>query len=97
MPDLLVNDIDEQMLQRIRALADEHGWSTNTVIVRALKFALGLSADDPAPRARGDIATLRGVWNQHESKAFSEAIEAFRRVDSNPLFEDDGKSGDKPR
>jgi hypothetical protein len=34
---------------------------------------------------------MRGVWNQTENLAFSEAMEAFRQVDSGPTFEPNKK------
>jgi len=87
MADLLLKDIDEETLARMRAAASERACSLEDIGVRALRFAFGLGIEDFAPRDRQDIATLRGVWNQGENQAFREAIEAFKRVDSGPSFE----------
>jgi plasmid stability protein len=89
MRNLMVRDIDEAMLDRIRVIAIEQGCSTNEIAVRALRYALGLSDEELVPRDRQDIATMRGIWNQSESQAFREAMDAFRQVESGPLFEPD--------
>lgn len=87
MAELRVRDIDEETFERMTALANERGWSLNEVALRALRYALGLSTEHLSGQDRQDIATMRGVWNQTENQAFSEAMEAFRRVDSGPTFE----------
>ncbi len=87
MPDILLRNIDAATFERIRAAASAQGCPLEDVSLRALQFAFGLTTEDPAPRDRQDIATLRGVWNQGENQAFREAIEAFQRVDSGPAFE----------
>jgi hypothetical protein len=87
MPDLVLKDIDDTTFERLRAVASEHGCRLDEIGLRALRFALGLSAEDLIARDRQDIATLRGIWNQGENQAFHEAIEAFKQVDSGPSFE----------
>ena len=89
MPDILLRDIDDATFERIRTAASERGCALEDITLRALRFAFGLSAEDPAPRDRQDIATLRGVWNQGENHAFRDAIEAFQQVASGPSFEGD--------
>ena len=90
MPDILLKDLDEATFERMSAAASERGCALDEIARRALRFAFGLSSEDPAPRDRQDIATLRGVWNQGENQAFREAIEAFQRVDSGPSFDSAG-------
>lgn len=87
MPEILLKDIDATTFECIRAAASERGCTLEEISIRALRFAFGLSAEDLAPRDRQDIATMRGVWNQGENQAFREAIEAFKQVDSGPMFE----------
>ena len=87
MAEIRVKNIDEETFERLIALADERGWSINEVALRALRYALGLSTEHPSGQDRQDIATMRGVWNQSENQAFSEAMDAFRQVDSGPTFE----------
>lgn len=87
MAEIRVKDIDDETFERLTALANERGWTTNEVALRALRYALGLSTEHLSGQDRQDIATMRGVWNQSENQAFSEAMEAFRQVDSGPTFE----------
>lgn len=87
MAEIRVKDIDQETYDRLIALANERGWTTNEVALRALRYALGLSAEHLSGQDRQDIATMRGVWNQTENQAFHEAMEAFRQVDSGPTFE----------
>jgi hypothetical protein len=91
MAEILISNIDKATLTRMTELANERGWSTNEVALRALRYALGLSTEHLSANDRQDIATMRGVWNQSENLAFREAMEAFRRVESGPTFE----AGDK--
>lgn len=89
MPDLVLKDIDEATFERLVAVASEQGCGLEEIGVRALRVALGLSAEDLVARDRQDIATLRGIWNHGENQAFHEAMEAFKQVDSGPSFEAD--------
>ncbi|HPG93838.1 MAG: hypothetical protein WAS23_04670 [Dokdonella sp.] len=89
MAEFWIRDIDNATLDRLNALANERGWSPGATAVRALRYALGLSTEPVMRQDRQDIATMRGVWNQSESQAFHEAMEAFRQVDSGPSFEPD--------
>ncbi|MCC6441256.1 MAG: hypothetical protein IT476_11610 [Rhodanobacteraceae bacterium] len=93
MTDFLIQSIDRVTLERLELLAGERGWSTNDTALRALRYALGISSEPVIGRDRQDIATMRGVWNQLENQAFSEAMDAFRKVDSGPSFETLPKSG----
>jgi hypothetical protein len=86
MAEILISNIDKATLTRMTELANERGWSTNEVALRALRYALGLSTEHLAAQDRQDIATLRGVWNQNENQAFREAMDAFRQVESGPTF-----------
>ncbi|HMM65561.1 MAG TPA: hypothetical protein PKC03_01345 [Dokdonella sp.] len=87
MAEILISDIDRATLARMTELANERGWSTNEVALRALRYALGLSTEHPGGTDRQDIATMRGVWNQTENLAFREAMDAFRQIESGPTFE----------
>lgn len=87
MAEILISNIDKATLARMTELANERGWSTNEVALRALRYALGLSTEYLGASDRQDIATMRGVWNQSENQAFREAMEAFRQVESGPTFE----------
>ena len=76
MADFLLRDIDERVAERIKEMARQRGWPLNDVILHLIKQALGLSEPEPAP-VPGDIARLLGSWDDEETRAFNEAMQAF--------------------
>lgn len=78
MPDILVKDIDPAVADRIKRIARDRGWPINDVVLSLLRQALGL--EQPDPPLPGDIARLTGTWEDEESKALAEAIEALKRL-----------------
>lgn len=78
MPDILVKDIDPAVADRIKRIARDRGWPINDVVLALLRQALGL--EQPDPPLPGDIARLTGTWEDEESKALAEAIEALKRL-----------------
>jgi hypothetical protein len=86
MADFLVRDIDERVAERLKELARQKGWPLNDVILHLLKQALGLAEPDPPP-VPGDIARLRGAWNDEEARAFYEAMNAMSELpDDAPAY-----------
>ena len=96
MTDIMIREVDDAIAARLREVAVERNWPVDEVVVRALRFALGLGGEDLARRERQDIAHLGGTWNSGETEAFREALSAFERVDGQPLFAD-GVPVEKPR
>ncbi len=78
MPDLLVKDIDSEIAERIKRMARDRGWPINDVVLSLLRQALGM--EKPEPPLPGDIARLTGTWEDEESRALKEAIEALRKL-----------------
>lgn len=76
MADFLLRDIDERVAERIKEMARQRGWPLNDVILHLIKQALGLSEPEPPP-VPGDIARLIGSWDDEETRAFNEAMQAF--------------------
>ena len=86
MADFLVRDIDERVAERLKELARQKGWPLNDVILHLLKQALGLAEPEPPP-VPGDIARLRGAWNDDEARAFYEAMNAMTELpDDAPAY-----------
>ncbi len=83
MADILLRDIDPEMAERIKALARERGWPIHDVILHLLRQGLGLAEPEP-PKEPGDIARLHGAWDEHESRAFDEAVQALQRLKDEP-------------
>jgi len=86
VPDILVRNIDEPLADRIKAIAREREWSINDVILHALRHSLGLVDEDLVHREMHDIAVIGGTWDSRETSAFRSAVEAFERIDGQPLF-----------
>jgi len=93
--DILIREVDDAIAERVRQVAVERNWPVNEVILRALRYALGLGGEDLARRDPQDIAHLRGTWNSGETAAFREALNAFEHVEGTPLFST-GEDGAKP-
>jgi hypothetical protein len=89
MTDILIREVDEAIAARVRQIAIERNLPVNDVILKALRYALGLGGEDLARSDRQDIAHLRGTWNSGETAAFREALKAFERVEGAPLFCDE--------
>lgn len=79
MPDFLIRDIDATMAERIKDIARERGWPLNDTILHLIKRGLGMVEPEPPPEP-GDIARLPGTLNDDESKAFLEAMSAFKQL-----------------
>lgn len=78
MPDILVKDIDPDIADRIKRMARDRGWPINDVVLSLLRQALGMEKPElPLP---GDIARLTGTWEDEESRALKEAIEALHKL-----------------
>ena len=78
MPDFLVRDIEPQVADRIKRIARERGWPINDVILRLIKEALGMAQPEvPVP---GDIARLAGTFEDDESRALAEAMNALKEL-----------------
>jgi hypothetical protein len=88
MTDILIHEVDEAIAARVRQIAIERNLPVNDVILKALRYALGLGGEDLSRGDRQDIAHLRGTWNSGETAAFREALKAFERVEGTPLFVD---------
>ncbi len=76
MADFLLRDIDERMADRLKEIARQKGWPLNDVILHQLKQSLGMVEPEPPP-VPGDIARLNRAWDDDESRAFAEAMQAF--------------------
>lgn len=97
MPDILVRNIEEVVADRIKAIAREHNWTINDVILHVLKQALGFGGEDIFKREMHDIAVLSGTWDAKETAAFRSAVEAFENREGQPLFSDTPEKSDQPK
>ena len=77
MPDIVIRHIDEDLAERIKALARERHWSINDVILHLLRHGLGIEHGDFPFIKAADIAHLGGTWDPTESQAFKDAMSAM--------------------
>ena len=88
VPDILVRNIEDSVAERIKAIARERNLSINEVILHVLRHSLGLGGEDFSRRDAHDVAVIGSTWDAGETAAFRTALEAFERVDGQPLFVD---------
>ncbi len=80
MSDFVIHQVDNQTVERIKALAGHRRWSVNDVALHALRQGLGLSAAGQIFTASmldpGELV-LAGHWEASEKAAFQEALQAL--------------------
>ncbi|MEO7067758.1 MAG: hypothetical protein ABI114_12665 [Rhodanobacter sp.] len=88
MPNVLVQNIEGVLAERIYSLAKERQWSINEVMLYALRNGLGISAAQEFSETLRDPAdgmTLDGHWESAESGAFQEALDALAQAPATQL------------
>ena len=85
MTDIVLRDIDSGLADRIRRLADAHGWDTEETLRRALDLGL---------RACENSAAIHLV--EHESGILQSAIDALEQVPNDPGFALIGRADQAP-
>ncbi len=77
MKSITVHQLDEELLNGIEKLANEHGASLNRTIKQLLRQALGLESIKKPPV---DFSDLCGVWSAAELKEFEENTAELNHV-----------------
>lgn len=78
VPDIVVRNIDDTMVERVKEIARNRKWSINDVILHALRSGLGMGNESLGnEREFHSIATLGGTWHADETAAFEEALDAL--------------------
>lgn len=85
MADILLRGLSDEITERIKHRARELGWPIQDVIVHLLKQGLGMVEPLPAPEP-GDIARLRGTWDDEESRALSAAMAEFMKLPDDTAY-----------
>lgn len=83
MPDMLVQYVDSQLVERLRLLANERGCSMNEVLLLALRRGVGLFSTRPSSESHCDAAMLDGRdddWEAAERGAFRDALRALAQT-----------------
>ncbi|MEO8855873.1 MAG: hypothetical protein ABI343_02690 [Burkholderiaceae bacterium] len=80
MPDMIVQNIEGLLAERIKALAKHRGCSVNDVMLQALRSGLGISVAHEFSESQRDPAALGlldGHWEAAEQGVFEEALRAL--------------------
>ena len=80
---MMIRHVDDLLVERIRVLAKERNWSTNDVLLHALRHGLGLSAAQEYSEFARDPDALKELdadWAEAERGVFNEALLALARA-----------------
>ena len=83
MPDLLVQQVDSLLVERIKSLARDRHCSINDVVLHALRHSLGVLAAGEYSETLCDsqaLTLLDEHWAAEERGVFQEALDALART-----------------
>ncbi len=83
MPEMIVQQVDELLVKRIKLLARERQCSINEVLLDALRYGLGMSEASQFSQSQRDpeaLAVLDGHWDAAEQGIFQEAVKALAKT-----------------
>jgi plasmid stability protein len=82
MKQLTIRGFDEALEKQLRKLAAEENLSLNKAVLKLLREATGLAANQPSPNRIGNrLDAFMGVWSEQEEEEFNAAIAAFEQID----------------
>lgn len=82
MKQLTIRGFDEVLEKQLRKVAAEENLSLNKVVLKLLKEATGLAADQQSPNRVGDrLDAFMGVWSEQEEQAFNTAVTVLEQID----------------
>ena len=83
MKQLTIRGFDEALEQQLRKVAAAEHLSLNKAVLKLLKEATGLGANQPfSPNCIGDrLDAFIGVWSEQEEQEFNTSIAAFEQID----------------
>lgn len=82
MNQLTIRGFDDELAERIRALARREGISLNRAVLRLLRRGAGLGDGSAGPDTVGDsLDHLIGTWTAAEAVEMGRALEDLSQVD----------------
>lgn len=79
MTHITLRRVPDELAQRLRLHAKEHGQSMNSAAISLLSQQLGLT---PKKRhKRRDLSRFAGVWSAEEAEEFAANTAAFEEID----------------
>ena len=88
MSNLIVRDLDDRILLRLKTLSKQRGLSTNRYLRQIIEQAVlaakpaGDASQIHDPLApRNDLSRYAGTWTKSEYAAFTKAAKDFEKID----------------
>jgi plasmid stability protein len=79
--DLTIHNLDENLMERLRAEAQRRGVGIDSIVSQALLQMLPQSANERNGAVQRDVSELAGVWGEAEAEEFFAAIKDLEQVD----------------
>lgn len=85
LQELKLENIDEEIIKRLKSRAANKGIDLNTFILSIFKKAIGMDSANTT-EIQGDVYHdldyLAGTWTEEEAESFMKATEDFNKIDS---------------
>ena len=82
MKHLTISGFDEELVARIRRLADQERISLNQAVLRLLRVGAGLGPPvQSAKTVGGSLDHLIGTWTDEEADEMQDALQDWERID----------------
>jgi plasmid stability protein len=79
--DLTIHNLDENLMERLRAEAQRRGVGIDSIVSQALLQMLSKSANEKNDAVQRDVSELAGVWGEADAEEFFAAIKDLEQVD----------------
>ncbi|MEO6967642.1 MAG: hypothetical protein ABI132_04190 [Rhodanobacteraceae bacterium] len=97
MPEILLQQIDEALLARLRTVARQRECSLEELIVATLRHAFASFERPDVPEADSDaIGLVATHWDAEEAAFLRDAAQAFDEVPKGDTVPESGSEWDKP-
>lgn len=80
MKSLHLRKIDDDLMFRLKQMAEDQKMSINSLILSILRYGLGLAKKRKLP-TYNDLDALIGTWNEEDLKEFQKNTTDFGKID----------------
>jgi plasmid stability protein len=82
MNQLTVRGFDDELIAKLRGLAEQEGTSLNQAALKLLRRGAGLAdAEENINTIGSSLDDLFGTWSKEEAESFNDALQVFETVD----------------
>ena len=81
MSSITIDNLDAEVLERLRAEADRRGMDISAVVKELLKDGLRPIPTNTPARLHHDLDALAGTWSDEAAEAFLSAVADFEQID----------------